>query len=55
VAAEVAPVLNDVLVAAPFHFIAQENESGVDLRLLQKRDKVAALDLRFQRYRKAEP
>jgi hypothetical protein len=28
---------------------------GPDVRLLQKREKVAALDMRFQRYRKAEP
>jgi hypothetical protein len=31
------------------------NYAGPDIRLLQKREKVAALDLRFQRYRKAEP
>ncbi len=31
------------------------NRNGPDIRLLQKREKVAALDLRFQRYRKAEP
>jgi len=31
------------------------DRAGPDIRLLQKREKVAALDMRFQRYRKAEP
>jgi hypothetical protein len=42
-------------VADPFAGTSGVNRTGPDIRLLQKREKVAALDLRFQRYRKAEP
>jgi hypothetical protein len=40
--------LNPAPIAIPSH-------NGPDIRFLQKRKKVAALDMRFQRYRKAEP
>jgi hypothetical protein len=35
--------------------LVHAHQSPPDIRLRQKREKIAALDMRFQRYRKAEP
>jgi hypothetical protein len=53
--APIAQLLNDDDAPGEFVFAAVPPAKDRGLPLRQKRDRVAALDMRYQRYRKAEP
>jgi hypothetical protein len=53
--APISEWLDEDPAEAEDNFAVALGSSDFGLPLRQKRDKVAALDMRFQRYRKAEP